>query len=99
MSTEYPRRHAGPVTIEWLMQLLEEASGGTIIVDRCDVGAGSIGRLQVSSSVMVAYLVAIEDELSFVWDDGVAPTVFDSFQALAAFLHHRFPASTETPCG
>ena len=77
--------------VERLMRLLEEASGHSVVVDRRDAGPGSIGRLRVSSSIMVAYLVAIEDELSFVWDDGVAPEVFDSFEALAAFLHRRSP--------
>lgn len=77
--------------VELLVRLLEEASGHSVVIDRRDVGPGSIRRLRVSSSIMVAYLVAIEDELSFVWEDGVAPEVFDSFEALAEFLHRRLP--------
>jgi hypothetical protein len=77
------------------MQLLEEVSGDNVVVDRGDCGRGSIARLQVSSAVMVAYLVAIEDEFSFLWDDDIHPDVFDAFQTLAAFVDSRLP----TPAG
>lgn len=97
MSAEPPPSSATPDLVERLMQLIEEASGHSIVVDRSDVGPGSIGRLRVSSSVMIAYLVAIEDELSFVWEDWMPPGVLDSFEALAKFLRSRLPDAGE-PC-
>ena len=83
-----------PALVERLMRSLEEVSGDAVAVDREDAGPGSVGRLQVGSAVMVAYLVAIEDEFGFVWDDDVAPEVFDSFAALAAFVAERMPVAS-----
>ena len=78
------------------MQLLEDVSNLPLTIDRRDVGPGSVSRLEFSSLAIMAFLVSIEDEFGFVWDNDVDPAIFGSFDALAGYLSDRVPAAEAT---
>lgn len=69
-----------------LIDLMEQALDHEIAIDRENVGAGSIRRLGVDSSAMLAFMVAVEDAFGFEWDDDLAPETLGSFEALAGYL-------------
>jgi acyl carrier protein len=69
-----------------LMELLEECTAGAIAPDPTDSGPDSIRRLGVTSTSMLEFLVAVEDEFGIEWDDDVDEETFRSFDAIAAHI-------------
>ena len=66
-----------------LMALLTDSTKGAVVTDPTDTGPDSIRRLGVSSTAMLEFLVAIEDEFGIEWDDEVDEATFRSFDAIA----------------
>ena len=76
-------------TVERLRDLLVEASEGDVTPPVDTSGADSIRRLGLTSVRLMAFLVAVEDEFGFEWDEDLDPAVISGFEAMAAYVESR----------
>jgi acyl carrier protein len=72
-----------------LQQLILDLDDAGVTVDPADTGSESIRRLGLSSSNMLAFLVAVEDRFGFSWEDDLDPQVLTSFDAMADHIAGR----------
>jgi acyl carrier protein len=77
-----------------LMELLEQTTGGQIVVPREHTGPDSIRQSGIDSIGMLNFLVAVEDEFGIEWDDRVPANTLNSFTAMAAYIEKELGLAT-----
>lgn len=83
-SSRQSERNADAI-VERLAQIMEREVDG-LTVPRAERGVDSISRLDISSSALVAFLLAVEEEFGIMWDPDIDRSVLQSFDAMAQHL-------------
>lgn len=72
--------------IERLVRILVAVTDGDVSNDVDVDGIDSIRRLGLTSVTLLAFMVAVEDQLGVEWDDDVEPDVTASFGSMADYV-------------
>lgn len=93
MTPRLIRSSAEPLIVGTLVGLLKEIFPE--LAEPVDTGGiDSIRRLGLASLVLLEFMLAIEEEFGFEWDDHVEVEVLQSFDALADYVIEQSPRFT-----